>query len=197
MVSPGLVDLSARLREPGLEYKATLESEMQAAVAGGVTSMAVLPNTDPPIDSQGTVEFIRTLASKADNCNVFVIACVSKNREGKELSEIGQLVEGDSLFWSIGPSVRWPVFQGGRIRSNIKLQEAITDELPNTASALTTCGTGRYPGVAHSAETTARPRAAPTRERECCWSPASTAAPRAAPRSSGAGPNRSRQTGTP
>ena len=52
VVSPGLVDLSARLREPGLEYKATLESEMQAAVAGGVTSLVCPPDTDPPLDER-------------------------------------------------------------------------------------------------------------------------------------------------
>ena len=50
VVAPGLIDLSARLREPGYEYKATLESEMEAAVAGGVTSLACMPDTDPPLD---------------------------------------------------------------------------------------------------------------------------------------------------
>ena len=55
-VSPGLVDLSARLREPGFEYKASLESEMQAAVAGGVTALACPPDTDPPLDEPGLVE---------------------------------------------------------------------------------------------------------------------------------------------
>ncbi|HVQ61555.1 MAG TPA: dihydroorotase, partial [Burkholderiales bacterium] len=53
VVSPGFIDLSARLREPGFEYKATLESEMNAAVAGGVTSLACPPDTDPPLDEPG------------------------------------------------------------------------------------------------------------------------------------------------
>src|SRR5689334_12302918 len=59
VVAPGLVDLSARLREPGYEYKATLESEMQAAVAGGVTSLVCPPDTDPPLDEPGLVEMLK------------------------------------------------------------------------------------------------------------------------------------------
>src|SRR5689334_5104573 len=59
VVCPGLVDLSARLREPGFEYKATLESEMQAAVAGGVTSLVCPPDTDPPLDEPGLVEMLK------------------------------------------------------------------------------------------------------------------------------------------
>src|ERR1700752_3966705 len=59
VVAPGLVDLSARLREPGYEYKATLESEMEAAVAGGVTSLACPPDTDPPLGEPGLVEMLK------------------------------------------------------------------------------------------------------------------------------------------
>ena len=59
VVAPGLIDLAARLREPGLEYKATLESEMQAAIAGGVTSLACPPDTDPPLDEPGLVEMLK------------------------------------------------------------------------------------------------------------------------------------------
>jgi len=61
---PGLVDLSARLREPGFEYRATLESEMKAAVAGGVTSLACPPDTDPPLDEPGLVEMLRGRRSR-------------------------------------------------------------------------------------------------------------------------------------
>ncbi|MFH1921766.1 MAG: dihydroorotase, partial [Planctomycetota bacterium] len=63
-------------------------------------SIACCPNTDPPIDSQGTVEFIRQKAARAGNCNVFVIACVSKNRQGEELAEIGQLFEAGAVAFS-------------------------------------------------------------------------------------------------
>ena len=60
---PGLVDLSARLREPGFEYKATLESEMRAAVTGGVTTLACPPDTDPPLDEPGLVEMLTRRAA--------------------------------------------------------------------------------------------------------------------------------------
>ena len=59
IVCPGFIDLAARLREPGFEYKATLESEMAAAVAGGVTSLCCPPDTDPPLDEPGLVEMLK------------------------------------------------------------------------------------------------------------------------------------------
>jgi len=100
IVSPGLIDMHVHLREPGSEEDETVETGTAAALAGGFTSIACAPNTDPPIDSQGTVEFIQGQAARADNCNVFVIACVSKNREGKELAEIGQLVEAGAVAFT-------------------------------------------------------------------------------------------------
>jgi dihydroorotase len=64
-VAPGLVDLSARLREPGFEYKATLESEMQAAMQGGVTSLVCPPDTDPVLDEPGLVEMLKHRAQSS------------------------------------------------------------------------------------------------------------------------------------
>ncbi len=100
IVSPGLIDMHVHLREPGYAEDETTSTGTAAALAGGFTSIACMPNTDPPIDSQATVEFIRGQAARADNCNVFVVACVSKNREGKELAEIGQLVEAGAVGFS-------------------------------------------------------------------------------------------------
>jgi dihydroorotase len=100
IVAPGLIDMHVHLREPGFEEDETVETGTAAALAGGFTSIACIPNTDPPIDTQGSVEFIRDRADRADNCNVFVIACASKNREGKELSEIGRLVEAGAVAFS-------------------------------------------------------------------------------------------------
>jgi len=97
IVAPGLIDMHVHLREPGREEDERIATGTAAALAGGFSSVACCPNTDPPIDSQGTVEFIQHQAALADNCNVFVIACVSKNREGKELAEIGQLVEAGAV----------------------------------------------------------------------------------------------------
>jgi dihydroorotase len=100
IVSPGLVDMHVHLREPGREEDETIETGTRAALAGGFTSVACIPNTEPPIDTQAAVEFIHQKAARADTCNVFVVACASRNREGKELAEIGQLVEAGAVAFS-------------------------------------------------------------------------------------------------
>ncbi len=100
IVAPGLIDMHVHLREPGREEDETIQTGAAAAVAGGFTSIACIPNTEPPIDSQASVEFIQHQAARADQCNVFVVACVSKNREGKELAEIGQLVQAGAVAFS-------------------------------------------------------------------------------------------------
>lgn len=99
-VVPGLIDMHVHLREPGFEEDETIASGTSAAVAGGFTSVACIPNTEPPIDSPATVRFIQHQAAEADNCNVFVVGCVSKGRQGKELAEIGQLVEAGAVAFS-------------------------------------------------------------------------------------------------
>lgn len=100
IVAPGLIDMHVHLREPGREEDETVASGTAAALSGGFTSIACMPNTDPPIDSQASVVFVRGQAARADNCNVFVVGCVSKNREGKELAEIGQLCEAGAVAFS-------------------------------------------------------------------------------------------------
>ena len=100
IVAPGLVDMHVHLREPGREEDETIETGTRAAVAGGFTSVACIPNTEPPIDSQAAVEFIHQKAARADTCNVFVVACVSRGREGRELAEIGRLVEAGAVAFT-------------------------------------------------------------------------------------------------
>jgi dihydroorotase len=100
IVTPGLIDMHVHLREPGREEDETIETGTRAALAGGFTSVACIPNTEPPIDTQAAVEFIHQKAARADTCNVFVVACVSRGREGKELAEIGQLVEAGAVAFS-------------------------------------------------------------------------------------------------
>jgi dihydroorotase len=100
IVSPGLVDIHTQLREPGCEEDETIETGTAAAIAGGYTSIACTAETDPPIDTPAGVEFVRQKAARAHRCHVFVIACVSKNREGKELAEIGSLVEAGAVAFS-------------------------------------------------------------------------------------------------
>ena len=102
IVAPGLVDLTTQLREPGCEEDETIETGTAAALAGGYTSIACLPETDPPTDTPAAVEFIRQKAARAKNCHVFVVGCVSKNRDGAELAEIGSLVEAGAVALSDG-----------------------------------------------------------------------------------------------
>jgi dihydroorotase len=100
IVAPGLIDMHVHLREPGREEDETIETGTKAAIYGGFTSIACCPNTVPPIDSQATVEFIQQQAVRSKNCNVYVICCISKNREGKELAELGQLFEAGAVACS-------------------------------------------------------------------------------------------------
>ena len=91
IVCPGWIDINTQLQEPGWEEDETIVTGTAAALAGGYTSICCGPNTDPAIDSQASVEFVKHQAMIADNCNVFVLACVSKNRDGEELAELGTL----------------------------------------------------------------------------------------------------------
>ena len=100
IVVPGLIDMHVHLREPGREEDETIETGTLAAIHGGFTSIACCPNTVPPLDSQASVEFVRQKAARAGNCNVYVICCISRNREGKELAELGQLFEAGAVACS-------------------------------------------------------------------------------------------------
>ena len=93
VVAPGFIDLSARLREPGYEYKATLESEMEAAVAGGVTSLACPPDTDPPLDEPGLVDMLRRRALALGRSRVYPIGALTTRLEGRSLTEMAELAE--------------------------------------------------------------------------------------------------------
>jgi dihydroorotase len=90
---PGLVDLSARLREPGYEYKATLESEMAAAVAGGVTTLACPPDTDPPLDEPGLVEMLIRRAAGLHGARVHPLGALTTGLKGQRLAEMAELAE--------------------------------------------------------------------------------------------------------
>ena len=88
IVMPGLVDVAARLREPGYEYKATLESEMDAAMAGGVTSLSCPPDTDPPLDEPGLVEMLKHRARSLNQARVFPVGALTYGLKGMELTEM-------------------------------------------------------------------------------------------------------------
>lgn len=100
VVCPGLVDLAARLREPGFEYLATLESEMEAAMAGGVTSLAIPPDTDPPLDEPGLVEMLCYRAQRLNKAHVYPVGALTDRLEGKRLSEMAELVDAGCVAFS-------------------------------------------------------------------------------------------------
>ena len=100
VVAPGLIDLSARLREPGYEYKATLESEMDAAVAGGVTSLACPPDTDPPLDEPGLVDMLRRRAKALARARVYPIGALTVKLAGERLTEMAELAEAGCVAFS-------------------------------------------------------------------------------------------------
>lgn len=100
VVAPGLVDLSVRLREPGLEYMATLESEMHAAAVGGVTSLACPPDTDPPLDEPGLVEMLKFRAKNSPGPRVYPIGALTWKLKGERLTEMAELHEAGCVAFS-------------------------------------------------------------------------------------------------
>ncbi len=92
--------MSARLREPGFEYKATLESEMAAAVAGGVTSLACPPDTDPPLDEPGLVEMLKHRARSLNQAHVYPVGALTVGLKGADLTEMGELAEAGCVAFS-------------------------------------------------------------------------------------------------
>lgn len=97
VVAPGLVDLSARLREPGYEYKATLESEMQAAIQGGVTTLVCPPDTDPVLDEPGLVEMLKHRARNLNQANVHPLGALTMGLKGQALTEMAELTEAGCI----------------------------------------------------------------------------------------------------
>jgi len=100
IVSPGFVDLAARLREPGYEYKATLDSEMQAAMQGGVTSLVCPPDTDPVLDEPGLVEMLKHRARSLNQAHVHPLGALTMGLKGKALTEMAELTESGCIGFS-------------------------------------------------------------------------------------------------
>jgi len=97
VVAPGLVDLASRLREPGSEHKATLESEIFAALAGGVTSLVCLPDTDPPLDEPGLVEMLKHRAKTLNQAHVYPLGALTVGLKGEILTEMAELTEAGCI----------------------------------------------------------------------------------------------------
>jgi dihydroorotase len=100
IVCPGLIDAHVHLREPGNEEDETIATGAAAALAGGVTSVACMPNTVPALDTQGAAEFVILQAQRARQAHVYPVGAVSKGRKGEELAEMGQLVAGGAVAFT-------------------------------------------------------------------------------------------------
>jgi dihydroorotase len=100
VVAPGLIDLSVRLREPGHEHEGMLESELAAAVAGGVTSLVCPPDTDPVLDEPGLVEMLKFRAEKLHKSRVFPLGALTRGLRGTALTEMSQLTEAGCVGFS-------------------------------------------------------------------------------------------------
>ncbi|MEF3169086.1 MAG: dihydroorotase [Deltaproteobacteria bacterium] len=121
-VTPGLVDLHVHLREPGEEYKETIESGTRAAVAGGFTAVAAMPNTLPPNDSAAVTRFILERARDAGNARVHPVAAITRGRAGKELTEFDDLLRAGAVAFSDDGS---PVQDAGLMRIALEYAQGL------------------------------------------------------------------------
>ncbi len=100
IVCPGFVDLHCHLREPGFEEKETIATGTQAAARGGYTTICCMPNTNPPLDNEATVNYVKRKAEKEGAIRVLPIGCITRGREGRELVEMNELVNAGVIGFS-------------------------------------------------------------------------------------------------
>lgn len=100
VLSPGLVDLRVKTGEPGAEQKETLESAAQAAVAGGVTTLVVQPDTDPPVDDPAMVDFIRRRGRDLGLARIHVAGAATRGLEGERMAELGLMAEAGAVYFT-------------------------------------------------------------------------------------------------
>ena len=100
VVCPGFIDLHCHLRQPGFEDKETIASGSRAAARGGFTTICCMPNTKPPLDSQSGIDYVKSTAAKEAVVRVLPIGCISRERKGEELAEMGEMVEAGAVAFS-------------------------------------------------------------------------------------------------
>jgi dihydroorotase len=132
-ISPGWMDMHVHLREPGFEHKETIATGCRAAAFGGFTAVACMPNTEPPIHTRDVVEFIIEQAARTP-VDVHPIACVSKQRSGKELTEMATLVESGAVAFSDDGS---PVQHSGLMRRALEYSAMLDRPIINHMEDLT------------------------------------------------------------
>ncbi len=101
-LAPGLVDMRARIGEPGEEHKETIASASRAAAMGGVTALACLPDTNPPIDNEAALEFVARRAREMRQVKIFAQACITRGAKGRDLAELGLLAEEGAVAFTDG-----------------------------------------------------------------------------------------------
>jgi dihydroorotase len=100
IVCPGLIDIHVHCREPGHEEEETIATAAAAAAAGGFTTICAMANTHPPVDDETAVKYVLQRAAEANQARVLPVGCITKAREGKELAEMGQMVEAGAVAFS-------------------------------------------------------------------------------------------------
>jgi len=100
IVCPGLIDFHCHLRQPGFEEKETIATGTRAAAKGGFTTVCCMPNTNPPLDNQAAIDYVKSTAASEGVVRVLPIGCISKNRQGEELAEMGELAASGVVGYS-------------------------------------------------------------------------------------------------
>jgi len=100
IVCPGFIDLHCHLRQPGFEEKETIATGTRAAARGGFTTICCMPNTNPPLDNQAAIDYIKSEAATNGVVRVLPIGCISKGRKGEELAEMGELASAGVIGYS-------------------------------------------------------------------------------------------------
>ena len=148
LISPGWMDMHVHLREPGYEHKETIATGSRAALAGGFTDVACMPNTDPPIYTRDVVEFVRERAT-ATPVGVHPIACVSKERAGEEIAEMADLRAGGAVAFSDDGA---PVQKAGLMRRALEYSSMLDRPIINHMEEETLNPSGQM----HEGEVSAR-----------------------------------------
>ncbi len=139
LVTPGLIDIHVHLRDPGLEYKEDIVSGTQAAAAGGVTSLACMPNTQPIIDNLAICRYIISKAQEQGFANVFPIGSITKGLQGETLSEMGELKEGGCVGFS---DDGLPVVSSELMRRGLEYADTFDAPIISHAEDLSLVGSG-------------------------------------------------------
>jgi dihydroorotase len=100
IVCPGFIDLHCHLREPGFEDKETIATGTRAAARGGFTTICCMPNTNPPLDTQTSIDYVKKVAEVEGVVHVLPIGCITKGRQGKEITEMNELAKAGVIGFS-------------------------------------------------------------------------------------------------